>query len=409
MRASLLAAAASAALVRVAFAQDDAAADVSSSQYWHERYHGLLSMAAYSDDPTTTCAQTFTQEALLQSFPDSTALPWTFVRYWGPTEHGGEGFTVVIPEMDKVVMVFKGMYGWESNFNTSTVNVGEALAIGDRCANCTAHAAATAAYLELKTATNDWDLEAAYVQSTGAQWSITGHGYGGMVAQVASLDLGWRGLAHWTHNHGAARVFNAPAAELLNSLYGGEAGQRVVANDDPVPTYIPESENYTMALQGFHVYGDGTNATYGYNFDVCESTTDERCLGTVGGPITDHLSYYTPITKCGNPYYFSNETIENEWLEQAQATFEATATSTFVPPTTTGTPASTAASSAETTATDATATDAAQTAGDGAGTLAAADAGATGTANADNGAAALALTKVGAAVAGLVGAVALLA
>lgn len=31
-------------------------------------------MAAYSDDPTTTCAQTFTQEALLQSFPDSTAL-----------------------------------------------------------------------------------------------------------------------------------------------------------------------------------------------------------------------------------------------------------------------------------------------------------------------------------------------
>lgn len=65
-----------------------------------------------------------------------------------------------------------------SRSNTSTVNVGEALAIGDRCANCTAHAAATAAYLELKTATNDWDLEAAYVQSTGAQWSITGHGYG---------------------------------------------------------------------------------------------------------------------------------------------------------------------------------------------------------------------------------------
>lgn len=87
-----------------------------------------------------------------------------------------------------------------------------------------------------------------------------------MVAQVASLDLGWRGLAHWTHNHGAARVFNPAAATLLNSLYGGEAGQRVVANDDPVPTYIPESEDYTFALQGFHILGNGTsNATYGYD------------------------------------------------------------------------------------------------------------------------------------------------
>jgi len=87
-----------------------------------------------------------------------------------------------------------------------------------------------------------------------------------MVAQVASLDLGWRGLSHWTHNHGAARVFNPAAATLMNSLYGGEAGQRVVANDDPVPTYIPESEDYTFALQGFHILGNGTsNATYGYD------------------------------------------------------------------------------------------------------------------------------------------------
>lgn len=59
------------------------------------------------------------------------------------------------------------------------------------------------------------------LSSQGHQWSITGHGFGGMVAQVASLDLGWRGLCRWTHNHGAARVFNTAAAEVYNSLFQG--------------------------------------------------------------------------------------------------------------------------------------------------------------------------------------------
>lgn len=44
---------------------------------------------------------------------------------------------------------------------------------------------------------------------------------------------------------------------------GSEAGQRTVANEDLVPTIIPESDDYTFTLQGFHVYG--TNATYGQN------------------------------------------------------------------------------------------------------------------------------------------------
>jgi uncharacterized protein YozE (UPF0346 family) len=119
-----------------------------------------------------------------------------------------------------------------------------------------------------------------------------------MIAQVASIDLGWRGLCHWTHvrrsfppfllffrssvylqNHGAARVFNADAANLFNSLYQGEASQRVVANDDIVPTYIPESADYTFTLQGFHIVGNGTsNATYGY--DVRSVSPFARFLGT---------------------------------------------------------------------------------------------------------------------------------
>jgi hypothetical protein len=59
--------------------------------------HGLLSMAAYGDDPTTACAQTFTQAALLASFPDSTEQPWTYIQGWGPTASGASGFAVVIP------------------------------------------------------------------------------------------------------------------------------------------------------------------------------------------------------------------------------------------------------------------------------------------------------------------------
>jgi hypothetical protein len=54
-------------------------------------------MAAYSDDPTTACARTFTQEALLASFPDSTEAPWTYIQGWGPTASGTSGFAVVIP------------------------------------------------------------------------------------------------------------------------------------------------------------------------------------------------------------------------------------------------------------------------------------------------------------------------
>lgn len=70
-------------------------------------------MAIYGDYATLCPQQTFTQAGLLKSFPDSTAEPWTVVETWGPTASGLEGITVVIPEMDKVVMVFKGIYGWE--------------------------------------------------------------------------------------------------------------------------------------------------------------------------------------------------------------------------------------------------------------------------------------------------------
>lgn len=129
------------------------------------------------------------------------------------------------------------------------------------CDNCTAHAGAVTAYLEAREATNNWAIVAAAVNSSGAQWSLTGHGFGGMVAQVAALDLGWAGKSHWVHSHGSPRVMNAAAANLYNSLYAGEASQRTVANNDSVPTIIPASDDYEFTLEGFHVYG--TNETYG--------------------------------------------------------------------------------------------------------------------------------------------------
>ena len=108
----------------------------------------------------------------------------------------------------------------------------------DGCENCTAHAGALKAYEEAKVATNDWEIVKIYINSTvrsflflDAAELIDGNrdtngrlrdtGSGGMVAQVASLDLGWRGLSHWTHNHGSPRVFNKAAADLFNSLYQG--------------------------------------------------------------------------------------------------------------------------------------------------------------------------------------------
>ena len=189
--------------------------------------------------------------------------------------------------------------------------VGEVLNLGPDCANCTAHAGALEAYLEVREATNDFAIEKQYVESTvswprvvfdglqaetvpwqGHQWSVTGHAFGGMLSLIASIDLGWRGLLHWSHNHGAPRTFNPAAANFYNSLFQGEAGQRTVANNDITPTIIPEGPDYTFTLQGFHVFG--TNSTYGMSFTICNTPDDPECLG--GNSQDDALFYYTPVS-----------------------------------------------------------------------------------------------------------------
>ncbi|KAK4046911.1 hypothetical protein OIO90_006393 [Microbotryomycetes sp. JL221] len=311
-------------------------AQEADSQYWHERYHGILSMAAYGDYDTLCPQQTFTEAEKQLKAPDSPSAAWQVINTWQTYPTGLQGFSAVIPEMDKVVMVFRGMYGWEQ-LNMTAAPIGEVLNLGPECSNCTAHAGALAAYLEAKEATNDWAVEKQYVETTGHQWSITGHGFGGMVSLIASLDLGWRGLCHWSHNHGAPRTFNPSAANLYNSLFAGEAGQRTVANNDIVPTIIPESNDYTFTLQGYHIFGQ--NNTDGHmSFTVCNTPTDPECLG--GNSNDDHLFYYTPIGQCGNPV-LKNTTIEYSVRRELSSSFYETATSTWTPSTTYSPPAKT--------------------------------------------------------------------
>lgn len=114
------------------------------------------------------------------------------------------------------------------------------------------------------------------------------------MAQVAALDLGWRGLSHWTHNHGSSRVFNPAAAAIYNSLYEGEASQRTVANQDAVPTLIPESDDYTFVLEGFHIYG--TNTTYGMNVSFSRDDFPAIEVKGIPGSVADTSIFSSMIS-----------------------------------------------------------------------------------------------------------------
>ena len=80
--------------------------------------------------------------------------------------------------------------------------------------------------------------------------------FGGMVAQVAALDLGWAGQVRWVHSHGSEKVFNQASADLFNKLFEGQASQRTVANQDNIQRVIPAgTPGYVWAGQGFHIFG----------------------------------------------------------------------------------------------------------------------------------------------------------
>lgn len=197
----------------------------------------------------------------------------------------------------QVVVVLKGIEAWDLQFSNDLTPINDMFDLS--CPNCQAHAGAVQVYQEVKQATNSFATAWQAVQQYGLDYSITGHGtshctstfsaltsqsnsaFGGMVAQVAALDLGWQDQIHWVHSHGSEKVFNQASADLFNSLFEGESAQRTVANEDNIQRVIPAgTSDYTFAGQGFHIFGNGvSNSTYGMSYTVCYYTDDPNCLG----------------------------------------------------------------------------------------------------------------------------------
>lgn len=80
-----------------------------------------------------------------------------------------------------------------------------------------AHAGAIEAWEEVKAATNDMQI----IKSSQGDlvWSASGHGFGGMIMQVAALDLKARGLLFSAQSFGSAPVFNTNAARRWDDLF----------------------------------------------------------------------------------------------------------------------------------------------------------------------------------------------
>jgi hypothetical protein len=143
----------------------------------------------------------------------------------------------------QVVLVFRGDYAIENNLDQA-VTSWDALGLGGACANCTVNAQAAQAYLEAREATNNWAISRARVEEIGVEYSITGHGFGGMLSLIASVDLGWAGVCRWSHNYGTPRTFNQAGVDFYTRLFQGVSGERGVANHDPIPEIIPAGPNY---------------------------------------------------------------------------------------------------------------------------------------------------------------------
>jgi len=275
--------------------------------YWHNRYHAILSMAAYGDYEELCPEQTFTEEAKLRNFPDSTRAPWTVVSTFGPTASGCEGFTAIIPEMNKALIIFKGDYDIEQNLDQTSTSWA-ALNLSDACGDCTVNAEAARAYMECKEETNNFEAIREQYYNSGLVFSITGHGFGGMLSQIASVDFNVQNIAYYSHAYGSPRVFNAAGAQFYNDRFNGEAGVRGISADDQYTEYIPEGPDYAHAGTPFY-YSGWNNTADGPAWDICwleDGLGYYNCLprsGETGGvtltPDQSHYYYFTSVGNCG--------------------------------------------------------------------------------------------------------------
>lgn len=286
--------------------------------YWHNRYHALLSMAAYGDYESLCPNQTFTEENKLANFPDSNRTAWEVYGTFGPTAHGAKGFMAIIPEMNKALIIFEGNYEHEQMLTTDVVswsNITEGL--GESCPSCTANAYAVQGYLEAKEETNNFQAIREPYYNSGLVFSIAGHGLGGMHSQLASVDFNDQNICYYSHAYGSPRLFNQAGVNWYNARFNGEAGERGVANNDQYTEFIPASEDYAHAGTTFYYYGH--NETGGHmNWEICwpDMPDTGACSprpGMSGYDSTaeqDHYFYFANVGQCGGRDYMDTRVID---------------------------------------------------------------------------------------------------
>jgi hypothetical protein len=121
------------------------------------------------------------------------------------TPEGQSGFIARVPFMQKIVIVFKG---YDSQavlpWDVVPIDFGRPIPHCTAANNCTTGSGILALYNSARLATQDWAVAKQAVNATGLKFSVTGHGIGGSVAQLAALDLGIDRFVHYAHSQAAS-------------------------------------------------------------------------------------------------------------------------------------------------------------------------------------------------------------
>ncbi|WAQ91518.1 hypothetical protein PtA15_14A402 [Puccinia triticina] len=211
------------------------------------------------------------------------------------TAEGQTGYVARVPFMQKIVIVFRGYdsdvaLSWEP----APIDFGRPVGRCTATNGCTAGRGVLALYNSARIATDNWARAKQAVNATGLKFSVTGHGIGGAVAQLAALDLGIDGHVHYAHSQAAPRAVSRTAATLLSEIFQGEAGQHVVANHDYFPHIVPRTSGFVRVNSAVWVFGNRTEW-----MRVCHYYPENgACLGN-GTSIADNYYYFTPMGQCG--------------------------------------------------------------------------------------------------------------
>lgn len=236
----------------------------------------------------------------------------------------------MIPEMAKVVLVFKGDYTLEKTL-PSDVTSFDAIGLGRVCEGCTVNSYAAQGYLEAVKETNNFEKARARWEETGLWWSITGHGLGGMHSIIASLVLGQQNISKFTHSYGAPRTLNSAGADLYNYMYGGDMTERGIANGDSFLELFPQSDDYRFT--NTPILYTGYNETYKMNMNICyEQPESEYCAPVEPLDEVDHYFYFANVGQCGGSDK-QDTSIGHAFIADQTGKASATATGTMAAPT----------------------------------------------------------------------------